>query len=135
MFREPLSKIKRARPTDIMRVKAFHSRFKSRIRFRFRIGLFKIEDQRHQSFSDETSAEFSEMAGFIRSSPEGIERLLNGHVLFLKSSSGAARRLDKCPDLCGILDPRRRLDAGRHINPSRMRDGDGLAHIRGVKPS
>src|SRR6478735_4733725 len=36
------------------------------------IGLLKIEDQRHQRFGDETSAENAEMAGIVGAAAVGI---------------------------------------------------------------
>ena len=50
-----------------------HFRLKGRIGFRSIIGLFDLENQRHQGLGDEPSTEHTEMAALIRSGPVRIQ--------------------------------------------------------------
>src|SRR5258705_251956 len=64
-----------------------HSRLEGRIGLGVCIGLFQIEDQRHQRLGDEASAENAEMPALIGAGAEGI-----GQVWFHRTISSSVAR-------------------------------------------
>ena len=74
MFGHALGQIERAGSTDIMLEQTIQLGFEARISFGVIIGLFQIQNQRHQGFSDKTPAKNTEMACLIRPCPVGIGR-------------------------------------------------------------
>ena len=70
MLGETLGEIKRRRPADIVAEIAVHFRLKRRIGLGLRIGLFQIENQRHQRFRDKASAEIAEMPALVGTGAE-----------------------------------------------------------------
>jgi hypothetical protein len=77
---QPLGEIERRRPADIVRQIAVHFLLERRIGFRFRVGLFQLQNQRHQGLGDKTAAIDAEMAVLVRPGAERIELLLHGHA-------------------------------------------------------
>ena len=99
---------------------AVHLLLEGRILARLRIGLFQIEDQRHQRLGDETAAEDAEMPGLVGTGAERVG-LLDGHALlatFTFSMRACACRAawTKARILSGVLFARRALDAGGDID-------------------
>ncbi|MGY3656118.1 hypothetical protein ACVJ19_002781 [Bradyrhizobium sp. USDA 376] len=72
MLGQTLGEIKRRRPADIVLEIAVHLGLESRIGLGRGVGLFQIEDQRHQRFGDEASAENAEMAALVGAAAIGI---------------------------------------------------------------
>ena len=72
---EPLGEVKRRRAADIVREVAVHLLLECRIGLRLRIGVFEIEDERHQRLGDEAAAIDAEMAVLIRPGAEGVGAL------------------------------------------------------------
>src|SRR6185369_16710691 len=69
MLGQSLGEIERRRPADIAFEIAVHLRLERRIGLGVGIGLFQVEDQRHQRLGDEASAE---NAAFVGTAAEGI---------------------------------------------------------------
>ena len=67
---EALGEIKRRRPPDIVLEVAVHFRSERRVGLGVGIGLFQIEDQRHQRLGDEASAENAEMTALVGAGAE-----------------------------------------------------------------
>ena len=72
MGREPFGEVKRARPADIIAHVAVEFRLEVRIGLGRLIGLFDLQDQRHQRFGHEAAAIEAEMAFGVRTGAEGI---------------------------------------------------------------
>jgi len=72
---EPLGEVERRRAPDIVSEVAVHLLLECRIGLRLRIGVFEIEDERHQRLGDEAAAIDAEMAVLIRPSAEGVGAL------------------------------------------------------------
>ena len=70
MLGQPLGEIKRRRPADIVLEIAVHLGLERRIGLGVGIGLFQIEDQRHQRLGDEASAENAEMPALVGAGAE-----------------------------------------------------------------
>ena len=70
MLGQALGEIKRRRPADIVLEVAVHLGLERRIGLGVGIGLFQIEDQRHQRFGDEASAENAEMPALVGAGAE-----------------------------------------------------------------
>jgi hypothetical protein len=72
MLRQTLRIIERARPADIMRAEALELS----LEFRIGLGLFplvlQLQDQRHQCFGDESSAENAEASVLVGTGAQGI---------------------------------------------------------------
>ncbi len=113
MFRQALGKVKRARAADIMCVEGGKLSVKRRIGLSFSIGFLKIEDKWHQGLGHKSTTEISKMAGFIRSRPERIERLLNGHCALVLPQSYPVRLAS---GLNKSFDPIRIFNAWRAFN-------------------
>src|SRR3984893_4394339 len=87
---EAFGEIKRRRPADIILEVAVHLCLEARIGLGVGIGLFQIEDQRHQRFRDKASAENPEMAVLVRAAAEGIGQI-SIHSTLSSSLARAAR--------------------------------------------
>ncbi|MGY4466062.1 hypothetical protein ACVWWK_001744 [Bradyrhizobium sp. LB9.1b] len=72
MFGQALGEIKRRGPADIILEIAVHLGLEGRIGLGLGVGLLQIEDQRHQGFGDEASAENAEMAALVGPATIGI---------------------------------------------------------------
>ena len=72
MLGQAFGEIQRRRPADIVLQVAVHFGLERRIGLGVGVGLFQVEDQRHQRFGDEASAENAEMPGFVGTAAEGI---------------------------------------------------------------
>jgi len=72
MLGQTLGEIERRRPADIVLEMAVHLGLEGRIGLGVGIGLFEVEDQRHQRFRDEASAEGAEVSAIVGAAPEGI---------------------------------------------------------------
>lgn len=72
MLGETLGEIERRGPADIVLEIAVHLGLEGRIGLGRGVGLFQIEDQRHQGFGNEASAENAEMAALVGSAAVGI---------------------------------------------------------------
>ncbi len=72
MFGEAFSEIERARAADIMGAEIGQFFLKGRIVLRLVPLFLQIEDQRHQRFGNEASAENAETSVLIRAGAEGI---------------------------------------------------------------
>jgi len=70
MLGQSLGEIKRRWPADIVLEVAVHLRLERRIGLGVGIGLFQIEDQRHQRLGDEASAENAEMTALVGAGAE-----------------------------------------------------------------
>ena len=70
MLGQSLGEIKRRRPADIVLEVAVHLGLERRIGLGVGIGLFQIEDQRHQRLGDEASAENAEMPALVGAGAE-----------------------------------------------------------------
>ena len=70
MLGQAFGEIKRRRPADIVLEIAVHLRLERRIGLGVGIGLFQIEDQRHQRFGDKASAENAEMPALVGAGAE-----------------------------------------------------------------
>ena len=66
----PLGEIERRRPADRVLEIAVHLGLERRIGLGVGIGFFEIEDQRHQRFGDEASAENAEMPALVGAGAE-----------------------------------------------------------------
>src|SRR5690348_1594616 len=86
MTRQPLGKIERTRPADIMRQQLVKLGLERRIIARSDPGLFEIEEQRHQCLGNISSAEGTEMPRRIRAGTKAVGR--DGHG-GLPADSGA----------------------------------------------
>ena len=72
MFGQPFGEIKRAWPPGIIPQQIIQFFPESPILLGVIIGLFQIEDQRHQRFGDETAAKYPKMAVYIRAAAQGV---------------------------------------------------------------
>ena len=72
MLGQALGEIERRRPADIVLEIAVHLALERRIGLGRGIGLFQVEDQRHQRFGDEPSAEIAEMPLLVGAAAEGV---------------------------------------------------------------
>ena len=70
LFRQPLGEIERARPAGIVRVEVFELRLEAGIGARRLPGFLQLEDQRHQRFGNESTAENAETALFVGAGTE-----------------------------------------------------------------
>ena len=114
MLGEALGEIQRRRPADIILEVAVHFGLERRIGLGHGVGLFQLEDQRHQRFRNEASAEIAEMPGIVGTAAEGIGQDLE-FIETINSSVARAARI-KLADHLGILDAGRALDAGGNID-------------------
>ena len=114
---QPFGKIERAGTADIMLEERVEFRLERRIGLRRLVGLLERENQRHQRFGDETSAENPEMAALVGAVAERVGLLELGHAgslsraAFARAGEARARRGDEGGDAVGVLDARPRLDA------------------------
>src|SRR6202167_5928987 len=102
MFGQALGEIERRRPPDIVLEVAVHFGLERRVGFGLSVGLFQIEDQRHQRFGDKASAENAEMPALVGTAAEGIEQVLIHQVV--NSSVARAARI-KARIISGSLTP------------------------------
>src|SRR4029077_20596155 len=78
-------------PPDIIREMPVHFLLEFRIGLGRRIGLFQIEDQRHQRLGDKAAAIDAEMAALVGAGAERIG-LGQGHALTFAASAASAAR-------------------------------------------
>ena len=72
MLGQAFGEIKRAGPADIMLKEAVQFRLEGGVRFRVLIGLFQLQNERHQGFSHEAAAMQAIKAAFIGAGAVGI---------------------------------------------------------------
>src|SRR5712675_2130834 len=72
MLGQAFGEIKRRRPADIILEIAVHFSLERRIGLGVGIGLFQVEDQRHQRFRDKAAAEIAEMPALVGTAAEGV---------------------------------------------------------------
>ena len=72
MLGQTFGVVQRRRTADIMRPIAVHLGLERRIGLGVGIGLFQIQDQRHQGFGHEAAAEDAEMPALVRTAAVGI---------------------------------------------------------------
>src|SRR5512142_3419440 len=85
MLGQAFGEIQRRGPSDIVLEIAVHLGLEGRIGLGLGVGLFQIEDQRHQGFGDDASAENAEMAALVGAAAVGgwfgdVHRTLNSWV-------------------------------------------------------
>src|SRR3954468_16046265 len=95
-----------------MREVAVHFGLEGRIGLGGGVGLFQVEDQRHQRFRDEAAAEIAEMPAFVRTAAEGIwQEFWRGWIHRTIDSSVARAARIKARIISGSLTP------GAHSTP------------------
>ena len=103
-----------------------------RVRLRLRVGVLQLEDQRHQRLGDEPAAVDAEPAALVRPLAEGVGLVELGHSRPSNGrAEGRAGGRDEGRDLHFVLDARRALDAGRHVDAAGAGRVDRLGDIVG----
>src|SRR6185369_3366466 len=92
MLGQSLGEIERRRPADIGFEIAVHLRLERRIGLGVGIGLFEIEDQRHQRFRDEAAAEDAEMSALVGTAAEGIGQIWIKYAWIHRTISSSVAR-------------------------------------------
>ena len=89
---QPLGQIERRRPADVVLQMAVHLALERRIGLGRRIGLLKLEDQRHQGLGDEAAAVDAEVPALVGSGAKRIGLLHDGHAITSVAEPGARAR-------------------------------------------
>ena len=100
-----LGKIQRARAAHIVFEEGVEFGLEGLVGLGVLVGLFKLENERHQGFGDETAAVNAEQAVLVRARAEGIGRCdVHETLAFTAVLAGRLRGLNEFPDEANILD-------------------------------
>ena len=136
MIGQPLGKIKRARPTDLLGQIIAHFFLKSRVDLCLAIGFFQRQDQRHQCFRDKAPAEKTKMSGLVWTVAERIGRsCVHFKILFQPAelNSSSPSRRDKAANKSRIFLTRRGFNPGRHVYSPSAGDRKRFGNVVGIK--
>src|SRR5262249_10493453 len=94
MRAQALGEIERRRPAHIIGEVAVHLFAKGRVALRLRIGVFELEDERHQGLGDEAATILSEMPALVGAGAKRMGLALHRHsrLAIMRSPPFAAMR-------------------------------------------
>src|SRR5262249_46924065 len=118
MLGEPLGEIERRRPADIILEIAVHLDLERPIGLGRGIGLFQVEDQRHQGFGDEAPAKNAEMPALVRTAAIGIGD--GCHHRTVSSSTARAARMKSSIILTSLTPGARSTPEETSTPPARV---------------